>query len=111
MPKSSPKLPTYDLLTIKALVRAKARATTIYAEQNLLEECLTKDMAYDIVLELKTGQFYKTMKAEKLPFSDLFQDVYRYDSDGYDLYVKLQIFDDCGVQKARIIDMKAWGKA
>jgi hypothetical protein len=47
MPKSSPKLPTYDLATIKALVRAKARATTIYAHHNILEECLTIEHEQD----------------------------------------------------------------
>jgi hypothetical protein len=111
MPKQSQNLPTYDLDTIKNLIRSKARTITIYAEQNIIEECLSKEMAYEIVLDLKPGQFRKTMKAEKMPGSGLFQDVYRYDSDEYDLYVKVQIFDDRGIQKARLIDMKAWGKA
>jgi hypothetical protein len=109
MAKESFRAPTYDLETVKGLIRTGARTMTALAFKRAGNEGFTTEGAYEITLRLTSSEFYKTMEAEKLP--GFFQDVYRYKDGSCDLYIKLQIIEETGIQKARVIDFKSWGAA
>jgi hypothetical protein len=80
---------TYDLERIKELVVEGRRIITLSALRGARSIGLEEDEIVDAVLALKAADFYKTMPAEKIP--GLWQDVYRPNFRGVDLYVKLQI--------------------
>lgn len=83
--------PTYDLEHLQQLVAQGDvfRSVTEAAQQGagLLGWGVPEVVA--AVLELKAGDFYKTMEAERCP--GLWQDVYRLAFRGIDVYVKLQL--------------------
>lgn len=83
------KTPTYDLERIKALVAEGQLVITLSALRGARFIGMDEEAIVDVVLALQSADFYKTMPAEKLP--GLWQDVYRPNFYGFDLYVKLQI--------------------
>jgi hypothetical protein len=109
MAKESFRAPTYDLETVKGLIRSEARTMTTFAFKKAVNEGFSMEGAYEVILKLSISDFRKTMEAEKLP--GFFQDVYRYVDKNYDLYIKVQIIEEGGIQKARVIDFKSWGAA
>jgi hypothetical protein len=100
---------TYDLHEVKELIRDGARRITVAAQTRAINEGFTLEHVYDVVLNLKEKQFYKTMPAEKFPDTSLFQDVYHYDDGTTELYVKVQILNEGGLKKAKVISFKPWG--
>ncbi len=101
---------TYNLETIKRLIRSSSRKITTLARLNAYNLRYSVGEVYEIVSRLEKTHFHKTMEAEKLPGSGLFQDVYRFPDRGLDLYVKVQIIDEGGEREAKVIDFKEWGK-
>ena len=101
--------PTYDLREVKELLRGGARKITVAAQTRAINEGFTLEQVYGVVLSLNEKQFYKTMPAEKFPETSLFQDVYHYDDGNAELYVKVQILNEGGLKKAKVITFKPWG--
>ena len=88
MPEPSPG-PTYDLLTIKALVSGGQYVVTGEAVIGLGELGFDRSDVVQCVMGLTGAVFHKTMPAIKKP--GLWQDVYKPMHCGIALYVKLQI--------------------
>lgn len=80
---------SYDLVQVKALVRAGAYAITNSARRDALQLAFSEADILDCILGLDESDCFKTMPAEKAP--GLMQDVYRPLYEGQRLYVKLQI--------------------
>ena len=98
------RAPTYDLETVKALIRGGDKALTKYAYQTASNLGFTEPQVYGLVLRLTSAHFYKTMESK---FKGLFQDVYHYKDAEWELYIKVQIVDEGG-KTAKIIDFKTW---
>ncbi len=81
--------PTYDLTSIKAFIKSGRYRVTLSAKQGASEMGMDTGDIETCILDLSSRDFYKTMAAEKV--SGLYQDVYRPQFKGFDLYVKLQI--------------------
>ena len=82
--------PTYDLVELQALIRARKWIATWEAVAQAGE--LRLDAEIDIeacVLSLDSTDFYKTMESTAKPGT--FQDVYKPTYDGRKLYVKLRL--------------------
>ena len=81
--------PTYDLETIKALVKGGVYRITGQALAGMGELSFDPTDVEECVAELASSDFHKTMPSERVP--GLFQDVYRPIHCGLELYVKLQL--------------------
>ncbi|MCK4738438.1 MAG: type II toxin-antitoxin system MqsR family toxin, partial [Deltaproteobacteria bacterium] len=84
------KQPTYDLEELKNLVQnEKTRIITRISEQgaNAINFSITE--LIETVLDLKSSDFYKTMRSEKV--ANTWQDVYFPVKKNLKLYVKLQM--------------------
>ena len=83
------KQPTYPLNELLKLVRGNTAVVTRSAKQGAYALRLDNDDVIQIVSELDARSFYKSMPAEKMP--GFFQDVYRVNTRGLRLYIKLQV--------------------
>lgn len=83
--------PHYSLELIKQLIESGDRFVTKQATLDASYIGFTKEDIYQVILDLKASDFYKTMEAENNPL--LWHDVYHYKHDEADvtLYIKLQI--------------------
>lgn len=85
-----PGKPTYDLHLLQQLVGQGplSRVITKAALDGGTPLSCGTDEIVEAVLALTAGDFYKTMRSERLP--GLWQDVYHLEREGIDLYIKLQ---------------------
>ncbi|TGK79216.1 type II toxin-antitoxin system MqsR family toxin [Leptospira bourretii] len=82
--------PTYSLEKIKKLIAENKCYMTARATEEAWDQfALNEDEAIEEVLDLKTGNFTKSMHSNQK--AGLFQDVYKKSISGKDAYIKLQI--------------------
>jgi len=100
---SSGGVARYDLELVQQLVgQGELSCTITTAARDGARECgLDVDELVEAVLALSTTNFYKSMKAEKLP--GMWQDVYHSSFREVELYIKLQISP---VGKAVVVQFK-----
>lgn len=83
--------PTYDLSAIqKAFARADKLTMTFSAIQTQFELGFTDQDVVDTIQALTENDFYKSMPPVKLNFT-AWQDVYKPQFKGIELYIKFQI--------------------
>jgi len=91
---------TYPLSDVAEFIRKRKRVITVSAIQHAHQLGFSETEIYDIILELDWTDFCKSMAS----YSDhkLWQDVYKIERKGINLYIKLQVRDD----KAVIVSFK-----
>ncbi len=86
------KIAHYDLKKIKELIKNDKYKITNSARISYIGLGLCDEEALDIVLNLNTKEFYKSMTSYLN--NKIWQDVYRKDTKNLKLYIKLQINED-----------------